>query len=256
MIAIISDIHANYEALEAVLAEVERLRPDALICLGDIVGYGSDPVACVDAVREHCDLALCGNHDFALIYGADYFTPVARASVERHRRMVMPRPGGGAENEKRRERWQYLKGLPHRQARDSWLFVHAAPRNPVVEYLRKMDVLLGMSGKIAENFMQVDWLCFIGHTHQPGIITRDMKFLEPAEIDNEFRARPHHKAIVNVGSVGQSRDGDWRACFATADEDGLIQYHRVEYDVEKAAAKIGAEGGMNEVLAERLRQGR
>ncbi|MHC4448124.1 MAG: metallophosphoesterase family protein [Planctomycetota bacterium] len=256
MIAIISDIHANYEALQAVLDQIETFKPDSVICLGDIVGYGPDPVACVDAVRERCDMTLCGNHDFALVYGANFFTPVARQSIERHRRMIMPRFRKDADDEERRERWDYLKGLPHRRARDSLLFVHAAPRNPVVEYLRKMDVLLGMSEKINENFKQVDWLCFIGHTHQPGVITWEMKFYEPEEIDNTFRPQPHRKAIVNVGSVGQSRDGDWRACFVTVEEDGLVRYHRVEYDVERAAAKINAVGGMDETLAERLRRGR
>lgn len=260
MIAIISDIHANYDALTAVFEHIEELQPEAVICLGDIVGYGAEPVACVDAVRSRCQVTLCGNHDFALIYGADGFSALAQASIERHRRMMMPRPGAAVDSaaEPYKERWDYLKHLPYRHVLDHQLFVHASPRNPVVEYLRKVDVLLGMTDKIAQNFRQVDWLAFIGHTHQPGVITRDMKFLEPDEIDGAFHPQPHQKAIINVGSVGQPRDGDWRACFATFDDDGVVRYHRVEYDVDNAACKMAAASltGVDDSLADRLRRGR
>jgi len=254
MIAVISDIHANYDALQAVFEKMEGLKPHGIICLGDIVGYGAEPAACVDTVRERCAVTLCGNHDFGLIYGANDFSAFARASIERHRRMMMPRPAGDADRD--RERWSFLKDLPYRHVRGDWLFVHAAPRNPVMEYLRKVDVLMGLSQKINENLRQMDWLCFIGHTHQPGIITRDMKFYEPEEIGNTFLPKPHEKAIINVGSVGQPRDGDWRACFVTVEEDGLVRYHRVKYDVEKAAAKMAAAASIEDPLADRLRRGR
>jgi len=258
MIAILSDIHANYDALQAVLEQIDRLRPETIICLGDIVGYGPEPVACVDEVRKRCTVTLCGNHDFALIYGANDFTALAQASIERHRKLMMPHPGDGAEATRKRERWAFLKGLPYRHAHDHRLMVHASPRNPVVEYLRKVDVLLGLGDKIKDNFRQMDWICFIGHTHQPGIITRDMKFLEPAEIGGVYAAQPHQKAIINVGSVGQPRDGDWRACFVTVDDHAVVRYHRVEYDVENAASKMAAlaAAGVDDSLPERLRRGR
>jgi len=250
MIAVISDIHANYNALRAVLQRIGELGADRVISLGDLVGYGSEPVACVDEVRRRCSLTLCGNHDFALIYGANDFTDVARSSIEQHRRLMMPGPQGGPDAEGMRDRWHFLKSMPFRHVLDGWLFVHASPRNPVMEYLRKMDVLLGMTDKLGENFRQVDWLCFIGHTHQPGVITRDLRFYEPAELKDVFAPRPHEKAIINVGSVGQPRDGDWRACFVTVDDDSVVRYHRVEYDVESAAA------GLDEAMADRLRRGR
>ncbi|MCK4376084.1 MAG: metallophosphoesterase, partial [Candidatus Brocadiae bacterium] len=172
MIAIISDIHANYDALEAVAEAIEALKPDAVICLGDIVGYGPDPVACIDEVRARCEVALCGNHDFAVIYGANDFSSPAQTSLERHRRTIMPRLGHNSADKERQERWDFLKNLPYRHVRGDWLFVHGSPRNPIIEYLRRIDVLLGMSDKVSENFEQVDWLCFVGHTHQPGVITR------------------------------------------------------------------------------------
>jgi len=249
MIALISDVHANYGALRAVLERIDELGADSVLSLGDLVGYGPEPVACVDEVRRRCSVTLCGNHDYALVYGADDFSDLARSSVEQHRRLLMPRLNEGSDGGGMQDRWRFLKSMPFRYVRDGWLFVHASPRNPVTEYLRKMDVLLGMTDKMSENFRQVDWLCFIGHTHQPGVITRDVRFYEPEELHNVFVPRPHEKAIINVGSVGQPRDGDWRACFATMDDDGVVRYHRVEYDVESAAA------GVDHAMADRLRRG-
>jgi len=255
MIAIISDIHGNYDALSAVLEEAEALRADRFICLGDLVGYGPEPVRCVDEVRGRCELTLCGNHDFALIYGANNFSPLAQDTLERHRSDMMPRPGDPVAYEERRQRWEFIKGLPYRHVRRDRLFVHAAPRNPIMEYLRKVDVILGMDEKVSENLRQVDWLCFIGHTHQPGIITRSMEFLSPDDVHGVYQPRPHEKAIINVGSVGQPRDGDWRACFVTVEEDATVRYHRVAYDLEAASRKLAA-AGTDEAMAERLRRGR
>jgi len=256
MIAIISDIHANFDALRAVLDEIDRLKPDSIICLGDIVGYGPQPRACVDEVRKRCDVTLCGNHDFALIYGAEDFNPVARASIEYHRHLLMPRPDSGASQQERQDRWQFIKDLPFRHVRDEQMFVHASPRNPVSEYLRKIDVLLGLRKKLGENFKEVDWLCFIGHTHRPGIITQDLRFYEPDEVDGVFVPERHKKAIINVGSVGQPRDGDWRPCFVTVHEDGVVHYHRVEYDVEAVVEKVAAAPGIDHSMADRLRSGK
>ena len=134
--------------------------------------------------------------------------------------------------------------------------MHGAPRNPVTEYLRKIDVLLGMNKKLTENFQQVDWLCFIGHTHRPGVITPDMRFLEPGEMRGVFEPRPRQKAIINVGSVGQPRDGDWRACFVTFEEGGRVRFHRVEYDIDSVVAKMRATGTIDDSLADRLRRGK
>jgi diadenosine tetraphosphatase ApaH/serine/threonine PP2A family protein phosphatase len=256
MIAVISDIHANYDALKAVLDEIDRLGPEAIICLGDVVGYGPQPTACVDEVRKRCHMTLCGNHDAALVYGADDFNPVARASIEYHRHLLMPRANSATNRPDRQERWQFLKGLPRRQVRGESLFVHASPRNPVSEYLRKIDVLLGLGTKLSENFEQVDWLCFIGHTHRPGIITQDMRFIDPDDIGGVYQPERRTKAIINVGSVGQPRDGDWRACFVTVHEDSVVRYHRTEYDVDATVEKVAAAPGIDHSLADRLRRGK
>lgn len=256
MIAIISDVHANHDALVAVLQEIDRLEPKAVLCLGDIVGYGPEPAKCVDEVRRRCDVALCGNHDFALIYGANGFSSVARSSIECQREAIMPRPGGAEDNKERWERWNFLKNLPYRHVHGDRLFVHGSPRNPVTEYLRRIDVLLGMSDKINDNFKQVDWICFIGHTHRPGVITPEMEFHEPADINSAFQPKPSHKVIINVGSVGQPRDGDWRACFVTVEDGNLVRFHRVEYDVESTVAKMAATEGTDKLLCDRLRRGK
>jgi len=255
LIAVISDIHGNYEALRAVLREIDRLGAQHVICLGDILGYGPEPILCVDAVRKRCAVTLCGNHDYAVVYGAEHFNTAARTSLQYHRELIMPRPDKRSDQHKRRERWEFLKSLPYRYVEGEYLFVHAAPRNPVVEYLRKIDVQLGLKDKISQNFAEVDWLAFNGHTHQAGIITAEMEWLDPQQIDGVYRPNFQQKAMINVGSVGQPRDGDPRACFVTI-EDALIRYHRVVYDVEKVARQIEAMPALDYSLAERLRQGR
>ncbi len=256
MIAVISDIHADSDALEAVLERLDSLGVESIVCLGDMMGYGPEPVPCMDAVRSRCDVTVCGNHDFAVIYGANDFSSPAQTSLERHRRSILPRPGVPGDDQERMERWEFLKGLPYRYVRGDWLFVHGSPRNPVIEYLRRMDVRLGMREKFAENFALIEWLAFVGHTHQPGVVTPDMKFLVPQDLDGVYVPQRHHKAIINVGSVGQPRDGDWRACFVTVDDDGTVRYHRVEYDVDRAASKVAEAGGIGGALAERLRRGK
>jgi len=238
------------------MAKIDELRPETILCLGDIVGYGPEPRPCIDEVRRRCPLCLCGNHDFAIIYGAEDFNPIARAVLKYHRALIMPHGEDSSRKARRQERWEFLKRLPHRHVRGQWLFVHGSPRNPVVEYLRKLDVLMGMKEKIQQNFELVDWLCFVGHTHRPGVITQDMRYLSPEDFDQVFVPQPHQKAIINVGSVGQSRDSDPRACFVTVTEEGHVHYHRVEYDLEAVATQIECTPGMDPTLAERLREGK
>ncbi len=254
MFGVISDIHANYDALRAVFAELDALGVESVICLGDIVGYGPEPARCIDLVRERCEVTLCGNHDFALVYGAQSFHSAARSSVEHHRRLLMPRPGQDDEGE-RRERWEFLKSLPKRHVRGDMLFVHGAPRNPINEYLRKVDVLLGVRKKFGENFNLVDWLCFVGHTHRGGVVTQELKWIEPEQIHCRFEAQPHQKAIINVGSVGQPRDRDARASFVTVCDEGEVRWHRVEYDIDSVARKVAESPGLDPSLADRLRNG-
>ena len=254
MFAVFSDVHGNREALSAVLAALKPMAPEKTICLGDLVGYGPDPDWCLDAVLKACDVVLCGNHDFALIHGAGDFTDVAESSINYHRQLIMPRWNSSPEDAARLRRWNALKQLHHRLNQNGRLFVHGSPRNPINEYLRERDVKWGPKDKMTENFALVDWIAFIGHTHRPGIITADMKFLKVEEVDNLYRVMPGRKAIINVGSVGQPRDGNPRASFVTV-EGPEVRFHRVEYDVARTIAKIEADGILDYHLAARLRKG-
>ena len=256
MIAVISDIHSNYEAFSAVAGELRRMELQSVICLGDIVGYGPDPEKCIDLAQQRCSVVLCGNHDFALIYGASDFSASATQAINYHRARLMPRFDDTPEDEQRRRRWQFLKSLPYRHRVNDMLFVHGSPRNPRNEYLRQRDIIWGLDDKMEQNFELVESLCFIGHSHRAGVFTENLEYHTPQELEYVFRPSAGQKAIVNVGSVGQPRDGDFRASFVTVSEDRAIRFHRVAYDVESTVAKIEVDGALNLESAERLRLGR
>jgi len=256
VLAIISDIHSNYEALSVVIDKLQRMEPKSIICLGDVVGYGPDPERCIDVVQQVCDVTLCGNHDFALIYGANDFSLSATQAINYHRARLMPRFDGTPEDNARLRRWQFLKSLHYRHRIDDILFVHGSPRNPRNEYLRQRDITWGLDSKMEENFKLVESLCFVGHTHRAGVFTGDLKYHTLQDLEYVFKPSEGQKAIINVGSVGQPRDGDPRACFVTLSDDRLVRFHRVAYDVERTIAKIEMDGALNLESAERLRQGR
>ncbi|MFW6456798.1 MAG: metallophosphoesterase family protein [Planctomycetota bacterium] len=252
MLAVISDIHANRNALSVVLQNLLEMDPDQIICLGDIVGYGPDPKWCIDAVRSTCDVVLCGNHDSALIYGSDTFSSTASSAIKYHRQLLMPRPEDD-EQSGARQRWNFLKSLPHRHAQNGQLFVHGSPRDPVREYLRPSDAKMDHHEKLQDNFDLIDHIAFVGHTHRPGIFTDDFEFHYPQDMDESFTCPDDHKAIINVGSIGQPRDGDVRASCITVD-DHTVTFHRFEYDNEEEARRI-EQSGLGLKLAERLRTG-
>jgi diadenosine tetraphosphatase ApaH/serine/threonine PP2A family protein phosphatase len=248
-VAIISDLHANQDALEAVFADIAGQEVSEVLCLGDIVGYGIDAEACVDMVQERCSLCLCGNHDWALLHDAVGFNPVARSAIEEtRRRMRLGRFPTAAE----RRRWGYIEGLPEREERGEWLLVHGSPRDPVTEYVFPEDVALAPE-KMAEIFELFEGTCFVGHTHVPGVFTEDMQFLPPGEVGNGFKLGGG-RAVVNVGSVGQPRDRDPRACYVIVADD-RVHYRRVAYDVQRTMERIRA-SRIDNLCAERLALGR
>ncbi|HLU47145.1 MAG TPA: metallophosphoesterase family protein, partial [Planctomycetota bacterium] len=160
-VAFISDIHGNLEALTAVLRDIDRRKVDEIYCLGDIVGYGPDPVACVDAVRARASVVICGNHDEALIRGALGFNQVAREAIEWTRMLLRPRvfrPRSFA-------RWRFLGTLPLIAQRHGWLLVHGSPRDPTSEYVLPRHVAWSPPGMFDEIFSAFESLCFVGHTH-------------------------------------------------------------------------------------------
>lgn len=249
MFALISDLHANLPALEAVLARIDELSIQDIYCLGDVVGYGPWPEECVDLVMERCRFTLKGNHDEGMLTGQMHdFNPLARESLLWTRKRL--KPGFFAPRKKRR--WQYLEGARSRVDQDGFTFVHASPRDPIKEYVLKSDGFLDPE-KMEENFRQIEGPCFNGHTHQPGFTTGDFRFHQ-ASADRLVWDLPKGPSIINVGSVGQPRDGDPRACFLVVDE-GKLLYQRVEYDIPRTQKEILVQR-LSPYLAERLVHGR
>ena len=261
MHAIISDIHGNLTALKAVLADIRRKGIDRIFCLGDVVGYGPNPCECIDLVRKRCEIAVCGNHDMAVLSQAFGFREAARDAIDWTREQVQPGPI--TRFTARGARWRFLEYLPDRYQAGRALYVHASPRNPVVEYIEEVDVAdqgFGPSEKIQEIFSRVEQLCFVGHTHQPGVFTGDFKHIRPPKLDDGAYNIPEDgKTIVNVGSVGQPRDRDPRSCYVTLDDgevDLTVRFHRVAYNVDKVIAEVGKIDKLDERLGLRLREGR
>lgn len=249
-LAIISDLHSNIEALEAVFKRLDAEGVEQVMCLGDIVGYGPDPERCLDLVMQRCDLVLCGNHDEAVMQGAQDFNPVARAVIEYNRRMLKPSLLSGT---LRRSRWKFIEGLPATHKFGDYLLVHGSPRDPIHEYIMKPDVIF-IPDKIRDIFDHFEGLCFVGHTHFPGVFTHDLQFLEPGQIDNRFEWKGD-KAIVNVGSVGQPRDGDPRASCVIVDDD-VVRFVRVDYDIARVQRKIFDNPNIPDFCGHRLEIGR
>jgi diadenosine tetraphosphatase ApaH/serine/threonine PP2A family protein phosphatase len=245
--ALISDLHANLEALEAVLAKIDELGIEEIACLGDIVGYGADPLPVARLVMRRCAWSIQGNHDWGLFHDLDDFNPLAREALVYNRHLLQPgllRFGRGAV-------WEYLRRLPQRMEAHGFLFCHGSPRDPVMEYVLKSDGFLEPE-KLERIFAHVDRPCFVGHTHWPGVHTPDFQFHQAT--DERRRFRLDGPCIVNVGSVGQPRDGDPRACFVAVDGD-LVEFHRVPYELRRTQAKILA-AGLHPALAERLARGK
>jgi diadenosine tetraphosphatase ApaH/serine/threonine PP2A family protein phosphatase len=217
--AIISDIHGNLEALNGVLEDILRHPVDAIYCLGDLVGYGPNPRECVDLAMRW-DVVLGGNNDKAFLDQ----TNGSRAELE------APLP----DRQTAIRRIEFLQQLKPKYQEDDYLYVHGSARNPLYEYVFPEDI--HNEKKMHAIFSLVDRYSFMGHTHVPGIFTEDLQFLAPQDVKNSYRLDAR-KTLINVGSVGQPRDGDWRACYVLLDGD-TIRFRRVEYDIGTTMRKI------------------
>jgi predicted phosphodiesterase len=248
MKAIISDIHGNLEALQAVLADIAGHGVQEIYCLGDVVGYGPNPRECLEMAMEF-KVVLLGNHDQAAMFDPKDFNRAAERSAF-WTRQQLEAPIRNRQAAERR--WEFLGERPLTHREDGCLFVHGSARNPINEYVfpediynqRKMDLILA----------RVERYCFQGHTHLPGIFTQDLQFYSPEDIEYTYRL-DGHKTLCNVGSVGQPRDRDWRSCYVLLDGE-TIYYRRVEYDVETTAQKIYDTPDLDRFLGDRLRDGR
>jgi predicted phosphodiesterase len=246
--AILSDIHGNLEALQAVLADLKREGVDAIYCLGDIVGYGPNPRECVEAAMGFT-LSILGNHDQGALYDPEGFSSGAERAIFWTRDEL---ERGDGSSEQRARRWQFLSELPRTVREGPLTFVHGSVRNPLCEYVFPEDVY--NPRKLERLFAMIEQYAFQGHTHVPGIFTEDGRFLSPEEVGYRYPLGKG-KLMVNVGSVGQPRDGDPRACYVLLNDE-RIEFRRVPYPVEETARKIYAISELDPFLGDRLKEGR
>ena len=248
--ALISDIHANLEALTAVLEHIRSQDISEIVCLGDIVGYGPDPVACLDLVMETCALTILGNHDQAAIFDPEGFNPVALKAIFWTRDQLEQNIGG---IEKSNRRWDFIGELPRRHDEGEILLVHGSPREPTNEYVFPEHIY--ESERMEALMKRFEKYCFQGHTHIPGVFTEGGRFLTPKATEN-LVALADEKLMINVGSVGQPRDDDRRACYMILDTAArTAEYHRVEYDFETTQRKIYDIPDLDDMLGDRLARG-
>ena len=253
MKAIISDIHSNLEALTAVLADIASQNVTEIYCLGDIVGYGPNPRECVDLVMK-CQVVLLGNHDQGAMFDPEGFNPQAERAIFWTRAQL---EAPIESRNKMAERWEFLAERPRIHKENGLLFVHGSARNPINEYVFPEDIY--NQRKMDRIFALVDKYCFQGHTHVPGVFLENLndelyQFHAPEEIGMAFKL-DERKALINVGSVGQPRDNNWRACYVMMDGD-TIHFRRVEYDIDTTIKKIHGIPDLDDFLGDRLRDGR
>jgi len=237
--AVLSDIHGNLEALEAVLAEVDRIGVDSVCSLGDIVGYGPSPAACVEIVRRRAAVSLTGNHDAAVagLTSLEDFNEFARSAVEWSAAQL----GAGD--------IEYLRTLPYTHRAPELLLVHASPIEP-----ERWHYIHGRAD-IGEHFAAFsERLCFVGHSHRPGVyaIRGDSSVARCGVFE---ALQPGQRYLVNAGSVGQPRDRDPRASYVVYDAaHDCVEVRRVAYPIEKTQERMRA-AGLPAFLVDRLGAG-
>lgn len=236
--AIISDVHANMEAITACFAEIDNIKPDRVICLGDLVDYCAEPNETVEFIKSKCDAVILGNHDEAQF---NYELPskwTKNAFISSHHTRNVIKP----------DHIEYFRSLPEKLSENDILFVHAAPFIPRnYRYIRDADAA-------GINFHHFDEkICFIGHSHVPLIFEQSDKGIEQVQ---QGILNRESKYIINVGSVGQPRDGEPRLSFGTFDTE-TYEYKniRVPYDIKSTAEKIMKEN-LPVYLADRLFEGK
>ncbi len=265
--AIVSDLHGNAPALETALADAQERGAGRFVCLGDVIGYGASPRHNLDWVMRLCTpnpdppdgfgslapgLCLQGNHEYALLNSAEDFNPRARAAIDWTREEL----NRGEDRERRYAYWDFLSALEPVAQDGVAMFAHGSPRDPVREYMLPRDIA-------DDTKMRANWecmsqrLCFVGHSHVPAVYFEDRRLFRPqgSEGPIDVGAGERARAIVNVGSIGQPRDGDCRLSYVLFD-GRAVTFVRLEYDVERAMADIRAVPQLPDYLAERLRVGR
>lgn len=237
--AIFSDLHANLEATEAVLQDARERECTHFVCLGDVVGYNANPHECVQIVREMDCPVVQGNHDeqASLAASSRGFNELAERAIDWTRAHL-------TEADK-----EWLRDLRmSRQIRD-FTIVHATLDTP-----KQWGYVFNNLDAAASFTYQHTTVCFFGHTHVPGAFVRD-ETVKRIRVDH-MQIESGKKYFINAGSVGQPRDGDWRAAYCIYDlERNIVEERRLKYDLAAAQKKI-IEAGLPRLLAERLQLGR
>jgi predicted phosphodiesterase len=235
--AIISDIHGNLESLRAVLDDIEGCNVDKIFCLGDIVGYCSNPEECVNLVREKCDTVMMGNHDYAVqdITLGEKFNHHAKLALN----WTIANLSNSAK--------EYLYDLPYIINEENICFVHASPKEPDTwRYVTNMEEALSSFDHFEGQ------VCFIGHTHFPIVVTNQGELIEKIELKLQKNVR----YLINVGSIGQPRDGNNRSCYGIFDsKTRQFQFRRVRYNIALTQKKMRTVN-LPDYLIERLSAGR
>ncbi len=239
-IALISDIHANLEALESVLKDIERQKSDVIYCLGDVVGYGSDPSACLNLVNKTCKIKLIGNHDHAALgeSSTEDYSPVAKLAAEWTKKIL-------SDND-----ISIMESFSVEEIVKDAHLVHASPFEPQQFHY----ILSPQDARLSFPSMKKQ-LCFFGHTHVPMIFTEVKNGLPKQKIGHSFVPDTDSRYLINVGSVGQPRDNDPRASYVIHDTGtGDVKYLRVAYDIKTTQEKM-EQARLPEMLIERLSVG-
>ena len=234
-IAVISDVHSNIEALKAVLSKLDQTDVERVICLGDIVGYGADPGGCLELVKKRCDVVVAGNHDCAIGDFEEYsmLNLYAAEAIDWTRNILS-------------DEWKiYLETLPMVLEENNIVYVHSSPHKP-----ENWSYIVSREDALYEFRYFKGSAAFVGHSHKAGIYCHDGD-----TFDDEVILHKGKRYIINVGSVGQPRDGNPDASYAVYDEGmNKVNINRVAYDVEAAADKI-REAGLPSFLSSRLTTG-
>jgi len=240
ILALVSDIHANREALEAVLQDIEKQKVDKIYCLGDVIGYGSDPVACLDMVKQNCEVVLMGNHEYAVLgkLPSSQLNETAKVSI------------AWTQNQIDERLIPMISDLPTSASLGELHFVHASPYEPDHWHY----ILSPEHAELAfQHFTQR--ICFHGHSHLPTIFAGFGGQIR-RQAGHDFQPNEETRYLVNVGSVGQPRDNDPRASYVLYDDqEDEVRFCRVEYDISAAQRKM-REQDLPTMLIARLETGR
>lgn len=238
--AIVSDIHGNLEALTSVLADIDRRGVDSIHCLGDVIGYGSDPRACLDLVESRCDTRLLGNHEYTALglESVEVFNEAAKAAALWTQQQLSERE------------LAIMAEFEIERSLDEMYLVHASPYQPEEwHYIFTVE-----DARLAFDHLE-NRMGFVGHSHVPMILRNNPDGVPHAKAGHSFDPDPDNRYLVNVGSVGQPRDHDPRACYVIFDDgQPTVEFIRVEYDIQTAQSKM-ARAELPEPLIDRLSVG-